>query len=156
MIVARGVAGFGAGGEYPTSGSSATEAADETEKLRKQRGILVAVTTDFAVDLGFVIAGVVALIVLACYGQKNSEGVWRITFGLGFVVSTYPPDILTYRHGPVLMLSPVAPGYLFLPYSHAQLDSVPKTCDQIKLSLHAGSQALLEAHAGHLIGMVCL
>lgn len=51
MIIARGVAGFGAGGEYPVCGTSAAEAADETVKLRKQRGILVAVATDFAIDL---------------------------------------------------------------------------------------------------------
>jgi MFS family permease len=110
MIVARGCAGFGAGGEYPVCATSATEAADETDKLRKRRGILVAATTDFAIDLvrmrgfkslkalltviqGFVVAGVVAVIVLACYGQRSSEGVWRICFGLGFVVSceiSYP------------------------------------------------------------------
>lgn len=36
---------------------------------------------------GFVAAGLVALIVLACYHQHNSEGVWRVTFGLGMVVS---------------------------------------------------------------------
>jgi MFS family permease len=51
MIVARGIAGFGAGGEYPVCATSATEAADETLQLRKRRGFLVAVTTDFAVDL---------------------------------------------------------------------------------------------------------
>lgn len=51
MIVARGVAGFGAGGEYPVCGTSATEAADETLQLRKRRGILVATTADFAIDL---------------------------------------------------------------------------------------------------------
>ncbi|KAJ5344042.1 uncharacterized protein N7506_003866 [Penicillium brevicompactum] len=87
MIVARGIAGFGAGGEYPVCATSATEAADETAQLRKRRGFLVAVTTDFAVDLGFVAAGLVALIVLACYNQRGSEGVWRVTFGLGIVAS---------------------------------------------------------------------
>ena len=51
MIVVRGIAGFGAGGEYPVCATSATEAADETVQLRKRRGFLVAVTTDFAVDL---------------------------------------------------------------------------------------------------------
>ncbi|KAJ5765112.1 hypothetical protein N7520_004671 [Penicillium odoratum] len=86
MIVARGIAGFGAGGEYPVCGTSATEAADENEKLRKRRGILVATSTDFAVDMGFVVAGVVALIVLACYHQENSAGVWRVCFGLGLVL----------------------------------------------------------------------
>lgn len=51
MIIGRGVAGFGAGGEYPVCATSATEAADETERLRKKRGFLVASTTDFAVDM---------------------------------------------------------------------------------------------------------
>ncbi|KAB8416349.1 hypothetical protein FH972_024869 [Carpinus fangiana] len=86
MIIARGIAGFGAGGEYPTCGSGSAEAADETEFVRRKRGILVAVTTDFAIDLGFVGAGIVALIVLAAYGQRSAVGVWRICFGLGFVV----------------------------------------------------------------------
>lgn len=88
MIVARGIAGFGAGGEYPTCGASSAEASDESAHVRKRRGILVALATDFAIDLGFVGAGIVALIVLACYHQKISEGVWRICFGLGIVVST--------------------------------------------------------------------
>ncbi|KXG47971.1 Major facilitator superfamily domain, general substrate transporter [Penicillium griseofulvum] len=94
MIVARGIAGFGAGGEYPVCATSATEAADETVHLRKRRGFLVALTTDFAIDLGFVAAGLVALIVLACYSQQNSEGVWRITFGLGIVL---PLSICFFR-----------------------------------------------------------
>lgn len=51
MIVARGIAGFGAGGEYPVCGTSATEAADETGYLRNKRGFLVATTTNFAIDL---------------------------------------------------------------------------------------------------------
>jgi MFS family permease len=51
MIVARGIAGFGAGGEYPVCGTSATEAADESHGLRRRRGFLVAITTDTALDL---------------------------------------------------------------------------------------------------------
>lgn len=51
MIVGRGIAGFGAGGEYPVCATSSTESADETERLRKHSGFLVASTTDFAVDL---------------------------------------------------------------------------------------------------------
>ncbi|KAL3711283.1 hypothetical protein TMatcc_005081 [Talaromyces marneffei ATCC 18224] len=86
MIVARGVAGFGAGGEYPVCAANATEASDETSELRTKRGFLVALTTDFAIDLGFVIAGVVPLIVLACYHQAPSAGVWKVSFGLGVVL----------------------------------------------------------------------
>lgn len=88
MIVARGVAGFGAGGEYPVCGTSAAEAFNESVEVRRKRGILVAMSTDFAIDLGFVVAGVVAIIVLACYGNRSTVGVWRICFGLGIVVSS--------------------------------------------------------------------
>jgi hypothetical protein len=31
-------------------------------------------------------AGVVALIVLECYHERVSSGVWRVCFGLGFVL----------------------------------------------------------------------
>ncbi|OQU97322.1 hypothetical protein CLAIMM_03268 [Cladophialophora immunda] len=86
MIVARGVAGFGAGGEYPTCGTGSAEASDESEYVRRRRGFLVAVATDFSIDLGFVIAGVVALIVIECYNERISSGIWRICFGLGFVL----------------------------------------------------------------------
>ncbi|EMT69761.1 major facilitator superfamily domain-containing protein [Fusarium oxysporum II5] len=86
MIVGRGVAGFGAGGEYPTCGTGSTEASDETSFVRRRRGLLVAAATDFSIDLGFVMAGVVALIVLAAYHQHVGDGVWRINFGIGFVL----------------------------------------------------------------------
>ncbi|KAK5107635.1 hypothetical protein LTR62_000970 [Meristemomyces frigidus] len=86
MIVARGIAGFGAGGEYPTCATGSTEAADESQYVRKRRGFLVAMSTDFAIDLGFVGAGIVALIVIAAYHDRIGNGVWRICFGLGFVL----------------------------------------------------------------------
>ncbi|PMD32314.1 MFS general substrate transporter [Hyaloscypha variabilis F] len=94
MIVARGIAGFGAGGEYPVCGTNAAEASDESLAVRRKRGILVALATDFAIDLGFVVAGVVALIVLACYDNKTSAGVWRICFGLGIVL---PLSVFFFR-----------------------------------------------------------
>ncbi|KAM0079634.1 hypothetical protein ACKRZS_008245 [Fusarium odoratissimum] len=86
MIVGRGVAGFGAGGEYPTCGTGSTEASDETSFVRRRRGLLVTAATDFSIDLGFVMAGVVALIVLAAYHQHVGDGIWRINFGIGFVL----------------------------------------------------------------------
>ena len=85
MIVSHGIAGFGAGREYPTCGTGSAEASDETPAVRKHHSILVALVTDLCVNLGFVVAGVV-LIVLACYHQKISDGVWGVSFGLGIVV----------------------------------------------------------------------
>ena len=54
MIVARGIAGVGAGGEYPVCGTGSAEASDESAYVRRRRGMLVAVSTDFAIDTGFV------------------------------------------------------------------------------------------------------
>jgi MFS family permease len=73
-------------GEYPTCGTGSAEASDESEYVRRRRGFLVAVATDFSIDLGFVMAGVIALIVLEAYNQRISSGVWRVCFGLGFVL----------------------------------------------------------------------
>ncbi|EXU95728.1 MFS transporter [Metarhizium robertsii] len=94
MIIGRGVAGFGAGGEYPTCATSAAEAADETLSVRRRRGILTAVATDFSIDMGFVIAGIVALIVLAAYSWNVGDGVWRVSFGLGILL---PVALLFFR-----------------------------------------------------------
>ncbi|KAG5950729.1 hypothetical protein E4U53_004492 [Claviceps sorghi] len=94
MVIGRAVSGFGAGGEYPTCATSATEAADENEGVRKRRGILAAMGTEFAINMGFITAGAVALCVLAAYGWRVGEGVWRICFGLGTVL---PAGVLFFR-----------------------------------------------------------
>ena len=80
--------------EYPTCGTGSAEASDETPYVRRKRGMLVAVATDFSIDLGFVMAGVIALIVLACYHEAVSAGVWRVSFGVGFVL---PAGLLFFR-----------------------------------------------------------
>jgi MFS family permease len=84
----------GAGGEYPVCGTGSAEASDESEFARKRRGILVAMSTDFSIDLGFVFAGIVALIVLSAYDDRTSVGVWRVCFGLGIVL---PVVLLFFR-----------------------------------------------------------
>lgn len=95
MIVARGVAGVGAGGEYPVCGTTSAEAADEGPRVRSRRGILVAIATCFSIDFGFVAAGVVALIVLAAFNQNYSkDGIWRVCFGLGMVL---PLTVFVFR-----------------------------------------------------------
>lgn len=51
-------------------------------------------TTCFAVDAGFVAAGIVVMIVLAAYGQELNNGVWRVSFGIGLVI---PVALLFFR-----------------------------------------------------------
>jgi MFS family permease len=114
MVIGRGIAGVGAGksyamryismqadhlstgGEYSVCTTQAVECADSTVAMRKRRGLLVAVSTNVAIISGFVGSSIVSLIVIAAYGGKASDGVWRICFGIGCVVSS-PCEVDTVK-----------------------------------------------------------
>ena len=87
LIIARGVAGVGAGGEYPVSGAGAAEATDESGKYRKHRGFMFAMLADLSSGLGYVWGGLVPLLLLLCVGKDQSKYkiVWRTAFALGAV-----------------------------------------------------------------------
>ncbi|KPM35556.1 hypothetical protein AK830_g11023 [Neonectria ditissima] len=87
LIIARGVAGVGAGGEYPVSGAGAAEATDESGKYRKHRGFMFAMLADLSASLGYVWGGLVPLLLLLCVGQEQDKYniVWRASFALGAI-----------------------------------------------------------------------
>lgn len=87
LIIARGVAGVGAGGEYPVSGAGAAEATDESDKYRKHRGFMFAMLADLSASLGYIWGGLVPLLLLLCVGRKEEHYgiVWRTAFALGAV-----------------------------------------------------------------------
>lgn len=87
LIIARGVAGVGAGGEYPVSGAGAAEATDESGKYRKHRGFMFAMLADLSASLGYVWAGLVPLLLLLCVGRREDkyETVWRTAFAVGAI-----------------------------------------------------------------------
>jgi MFS family permease len=90
LIIARGIAGVGAGGEYPVSGAGAAEATDENSKYRKHRGFMFAMLADLSASLGYVWAGLTPLLLLLCVGEGNTDRyyiVWRV----GFAVGAFPP-----------------------------------------------------------------
>ncbi|KAK9773037.1 hypothetical protein SCAR479_10367 [Seiridium cardinale] len=92
LIIARGIAGVGAGGEYPVSGAGAAEATNETGQMRKRRGFMFAMLADLSASLGYVWGGLVPLLLLLCVGQKEEhyDIVWRTSFALGLV----PPVVI--------------------------------------------------------------
>ncbi|KAH8780288.1 major facilitator superfamily domain-containing protein [Diaporthe sp. PMI_573] len=92
LIVARGIAGVGAGGEYPVSGAGAAEATDESDQYRKHRGFMFAMLADLSSSLGYVWGGLVPLLLLLCVGQEveKYDIVWRTSFALGLV----PPLVI--------------------------------------------------------------
>lgn len=92
LIIARGIAGVGAGGEYPVSGAGAAEATDESQAYRKHRGFMFAMLADLSSSLGYVWGGLVPLLLLLCVHQRveSYEIVWRTSFALGLV----PPLVI--------------------------------------------------------------
>ncbi|KAL2273292.1 hypothetical protein FJTKL_04804 [Diaporthe vaccinii] len=92
LIIARGIAGVGAGGEYPVSGAGAAEATDESHQYRKHRGFMFAMLADLSSSLGYVWGGLVPLLLLLCVGQEveKYDIVWRTSFALGLV----PPLVI--------------------------------------------------------------
>lgn len=103
LVVTRGILGFGAGGEYPTCSTGATEAGDESPFVRRHRGLLVALVGCTSVDIGILFGGIWPLAILYGYGYRTDtpadtthglSGAWRITLGLGLIV---PATVFFFR-----------------------------------------------------------
>ncbi|KAE9574945.1 hypothetical protein CGMCC3_g8828 [Colletotrichum fructicola] len=78
MTVARGIIGFGAGGEYPASSTSASEAANEHSL--KNRGPIFILVTNLPLSFGGPLAVSIFLIVFsAAAGPQHLSTIWRST-----------------------------------------------------------------------------
>ncbi|CAN6674626.1 glycerophosphoinositol transporter 1 [Trichomonascus vanleenenianus] len=92
IIVARGIIGFGAGGEYPASSASASEAANETTR---RRGTVFVLVTNFPLSFGGPFALIIFLIVWsAAGGAAHLSTVWRVCFGIGII---WPLSVFYFR-----------------------------------------------------------
>lgn len=91
LTVSRGIAGFGAGGEYPVSGAGTAESTDDSPRARKHRGFIFAMVADVSASLGFVFSGLVPLLLLLCFHEREAhyEKIWRIAFAVGVIVSPF-------------------------------------------------------------------
>ncbi|CAI7662291.1 unnamed protein product [Penicillium discolor] len=92
MTVARGVVGFGAGGEYPASSTSASEAANDLTP--KHRGPAFIMVTNFPLSFGGPFAVSIFLIVLLACQQSHYSTVWRVCFGIGCI---WPLSVFYFR-----------------------------------------------------------
>ncbi|KAJ5450816.1 uncharacterized protein N7458_007265 [Penicillium daleae] len=80
LIVARGIAGVGAGGEYPVAGAGAAEATDEAPSVRKRRGFIFAMIGDLC---------------LPRIRLRHYEAVWRVSLAMGAIA---PLSIFWFRY----------------------------------------------------------
>lgn len=94
MTVARGIVGFGTGGEYPACSTSASEAANEHHATSKRRGPVFIMVTNLPLSFGGPFAVIVFLIVLSAAGVDRLSTVWRVCFGIGCV---FPLSIFYFR-----------------------------------------------------------
>jgi MFS family permease len=84
LTVSRGIVGFGAGGEYPASSTSASEAANE--HTLKNRGPIFILVTNLPLSFGGPLAVIIFLIVLSAAGSTHLSTVWRVCFGIGVIL----------------------------------------------------------------------
>ncbi|KAI2629478.1 metabolite transport protein GIT1 [Xylaria nigripes] len=92
LTVARGIVGFGTGGEYPASSVSASEAANE--RLLEHRGPVFLSVTSLPLSIGGPVVLCVFLIVLSIAGENHLNTVWRVCFGIGVI---WPLSVFYFR-----------------------------------------------------------
>jgi MFS family permease len=92
LTVSRGIVGFGVGGEYPASSTSASESANE--HTLSHRGPIFIMVTNFPLSFGGPTAVVVFLIVLSAAGEDHLSTVWRVCFGFGVLL---PLSVFYFR-----------------------------------------------------------
>ncbi|TLD32345.1 MFS general substrate transporter [Venturia nashicola] len=82
--------GIGIGGEYPAGSVGCAEGTGELKAGTRNKWFIM--FTNVQIDLGFVIAALVALIVVVATGEDHLRAAWRICLGIGVL----PPLSLLY------------------------------------------------------------
>ncbi|KAL4399089.1 glycerophosphoinositol permease [Malassezia pachydermatis] len=83
LIAWRFFSGIGIGAEYPTGSVAAAEQTEEMPR-RFQHGPFI-LATNFMIDLGFVAAAFVPLVLTWICTENHNRLIWRLTLGLGVV-----------------------------------------------------------------------
>ncbi|KAL7953671.1 sugar transporter domain-containing protein [Trichoderma compactum] len=92
LTVARGIVGFGVGGEYPAASTSSSEAANE--RTLDKRGPIFILVTNLPLSFGGPLAVSIFLIVLSAAGENHLSTVWRVCFGIGILL---PLSVFYFR-----------------------------------------------------------
>ncbi|OQR86174.1 inorganic phosphate transporter [Thraustotheca clavata] len=86
LVIARGILGFGIGGEYPLAASSSSE--DATNPADRNRRVALTFSLQ---GVGFFVAGAMGLIMVNVLDEntKNLEIMWRVLFGVGVLPALF-------------------------------------------------------------------
>ncbi|QIX01756.1 hypothetical protein AMS68_007273 [Peltaster fructicola] len=82
--------GIGIGGEYPAGSVGCAESTGELKAGTRNRWFIL--FTNVQIDLGFLVAAIVPMIVILITTERNYETAWRVCLGLGII----PPLSLLY------------------------------------------------------------
>ncbi|MCJ1411383.1 hypothetical protein MMC19_005472 [Ptychographa xylographoides] len=75
--------GIGIGGEYPAGSVACAESTGELKKGHRNRWFIM--FTNVQIDLGFVVAALVPMIVVLITTERNLGTAWRVCLGLGVI-----------------------------------------------------------------------
>lgn len=82
--------GVGIGGEYPAGSVAAAESTGELKKGHRNRWFII--FTNFQIDMGFVLAAFVPMVLVLIFTEDHLRVAWRVALGLGVI----PPLSLFY------------------------------------------------------------
>ncbi|KAF2009684.1 MFS general substrate transporter [Aaosphaeria arxii CBS 175.79] len=90
LVVYRFFLGIGIGGEYPAGSVGCAESTGELKEGTRNKWFIL--FTNVQIDLAFLIAAIVATIVIVATGEDHLRAAWRICLGIGVI----PPLSLLY------------------------------------------------------------
>ncbi|PWN49827.1 MFS general substrate transporter [Violaceomyces palustris] len=92
----RFLLGIAIGAEYPSGSVAAAENTEAPGVNKKRQQMYFTLATNTMIDLGFVVAAFVPLVLLWIFGMNHLEWVWRLSLGLGAIP---PLSVLFFRFG---------------------------------------------------------
>ncbi|KAL0574274.1 glycerophosphoinositol permease [Marasmius crinis-equi] len=96
LSACRFLVGIGVGAEYPCGSVSASEQTEQEGINKNAQHRWFALATNTMIDVGFVIAAFVPLVLFWIFGDNHLRAVWRLTMGLGAIPAAL---VLLWRIG---------------------------------------------------------
>ncbi|KAI0370362.1 metabolite transporter [Pilatotrama ljubarskyi] len=85
LSACRFLLGIGIGAEYPCGSVAASEQSEEPGINKNAQHRWFALATNTMIDVGFVVAAFVPLVLFWIFGENHLRAVWRLSLGLGMI-----------------------------------------------------------------------
>lgn len=85
LIACRFLLGIGVGAEYPCGSVAASEQSEGDAVAKNAQNRWFALATNCMIDVGFVVASFVPLVLYWIFGPNHLRAVWRVSLGLGVI-----------------------------------------------------------------------